>query len=304
MTAYPPDWQVHHSSQIVGFGTPTFADADIVALLCVTVFPTGLLAGDIRISLSGSVLLCTPAPLQSILSLPAPFDSYTFRYDVPLHDATPRPNMTTSEWLDFATLLRRRTVLLFDDAGNPVEVDTILPLLTEVGTRKTVVGASLRWAVAATPAGHLVLRLQAIPLPASLIPPSMTVDNTVTTSIIDFPLITELFDGSHLSGPVPTFFSTDPTAARAALAADPRAAHALIIRVHKRFLLMSSRTPRRSPGTSGSISVPPVAPRRLEAPPTWSVRPLRNDPAQRIPCVGPLSLKPVSLPITHVHRVF
>ena len=69
----------------------------------------------------------------------------------------------------------------------------------------------------------------------------MTVDNTVTTSIIDFPLITELFDGSHLSGPVPTFFSTDPTAARAALAADPRAAHTLIVRVHKRFLLMEQQ---------------------------------------------------------------
>ena len=153
----------------------------------------------------------------------------------------PRLNMTTSEWLDFATLLRRRSLLLFDDAGNPVEVDTVLPLLTEVGTRKTVAGASLRWAVAATPAGHLVLRLQSLPLPASLIPPNMTVDNTVTSSIINFSLITELFDGSHLSGPVPTFFSVNLVAARAALAADPRAAHALIVRVHKRFLLIEQQ---------------------------------------------------------------
>ena len=196
---------------------------------------------DIRISLSGSVLLCAHTPLNSILTLPAPVDSYSFQYDVPLQDAIPRPNMTTSEWLDFATLLRRRTILVFDDTGTQVEVDKILPLLTEVGTRKTVVGASLRWAVAATPAGHLVLRLQALPLPASLIPPNMTVDNTVTTSIMDFPLVTELFDGSYLSGPVPTMFSTDPVAARAALAADPRAAHALIVRVHKRFLLMEQQ---------------------------------------------------------------
>ena len=62
MTAYPPDWQVHHNSQIIGFGTPTFADADIVAILCVTVTPNGHLTGDIRISLSGSVLLCAPSP--------------------------------------------------------------------------------------------------------------------------------------------------------------------------------------------------------------------------------------------------
>ena len=59
MTTFPPDWQGHHDSQLVGFGTPTFADADIVTICCIKVNPDCRLADSIRISLSGTVLLCT-----------------------------------------------------------------------------------------------------------------------------------------------------------------------------------------------------------------------------------------------------
>ena len=146
--------------------------------------------------------------------------------------------MTTTAWLDFANLLSHQDVLLFEAQAAPVDPATALPLLTDISTRKTVVGASVHWAVVTQPAGNLVLCLQTLPLPANLVPPNMTVDNTVATFLLDFPLIIEQFDGEFLSGPVPTFFCSDPVAALAALVADPRAAHAMIPRVHKRFLLM------------------------------------------------------------------
>ena len=63
---------------------------------------------------------------------------------------------------------------------------------------------------------------EALPIetpPANLVPPNMTVDNTVATFLLDFPLIIEQFDGEFLSGPVPTFFCSDPVAALAALVA-------------------------------------------------------------------------------------
>ena len=90
MTAFPTEWQVHHDSQLVGFGTPTFADSDIAAICCVKLNPNGRLADSIRVSLSGTVLLCTRLPLSSLLNLPAPHNDYMFQYDVPLMDATPR----------------------------------------------------------------------------------------------------------------------------------------------------------------------------------------------------------------------
>ena len=153
-------------------------------------------------------------------------------------DASPHENMTTTAWIDVATLLSRRDILLCDAQAAPVDPAIVLPLLTDFGSQKTVVGASVRWAVVAQPASNLVLCLQTLPLPANLVHPNMTVDNTVTTLLLDFPLIAEQFDGEFLSGPVPTFFCSDPVAARAALVADPRAAHAMIARVHKKFLLM------------------------------------------------------------------
>ena len=51
--------------------------------------------------------------------------------------------MTITAWFDFATLLACRSVLLFDAQSEPVDTTTVLPLLTDVGTRKTVVGMSV-----------------------------------------------------------------------------------------------------------------------------------------------------------------
>ena len=77
---------------------------------------------------------------------------------------------------------------------------------------------------------------------AFFLPPALFVDNTVSVLVQDFVVNAEYFDGAHLNGPVPAFFSMEPAGARAAFNADPHAAHALIAPLHKRFLLMEQLT--------------------------------------------------------------
>lgn len=238
MSEFPPEWEVYGAAEYELFGQAPLADAGIVATLCIQVSPAGRVIDHFKITLSGSVLLDVNLPLATLLPLPAPHDEYLFHFQVGLQAASPREDLTTSDWLDFETLLSRRTMLITDQAGENVDAAVVLALLNSTGTRRQAVGASIRWAVVGTPSGHLRLRLQSLPLPISFLPPALFVDNTVSVLVQEFLLHGEYFDGAFLNGPVPAFFSDEPVAARAALSADPHAAHAVIARLHKRFLLM------------------------------------------------------------------
>ena len=128
--------------------------------------------------------------------------------------------MVTTAWLDLEDLLRKRSIVTMTSNQEQLEPAVILGLLNKTGPRKSAVGACLRWAVASYPAGKLQLQLQSLPIPASFLSPAMTVNNTVSVLIHSLPLVAEYFDGSALACLVPAFFSADPPAARASLAAD------------------------------------------------------------------------------------
>ena len=75
-----------------------------------------------------------------------------------------RRNMTTTDWLDVLELLSANDMTVANEAGEPVENQVVVEALNNI-TDKSANSASLRWAVAISPANKLELQLQCLPAP-------------------------------------------------------------------------------------------------------------------------------------------
>ena len=107
MSEFPPEWEVYGMEEYDRFGTAPLADAGIVVTLCIQVTPAGRAINHFKLTLSGSILLDVNLPLSTLLVLPPPHNEYLFHFQVALQAAAPREDLTTSDWLNFETLLSR-----------------------------------------------------------------------------------------------------------------------------------------------------------------------------------------------------
>jgi hypothetical protein len=101
---------------------------------------------------------------------------------------------------------------------------------------KTGLGASLRWAIGATPTATLQLKLQALLTRARYLNLcSLKADNAVSILVRVVPLRCEFFNGSDHSIPVPYFFTPDQEASFTLMKANSDPAYHAIAALNARI---------------------------------------------------------------------
>jgi hypothetical protein len=135
--------------------------------------------------------------------------------------------MASSAWFDGELAIRSNHLSVFTPDGQPDEEDSVLALFT--ADKRSVVGASLRWAVVVGDDCRPALMLQSLPLAENslMAKPQLRGDAPPIISLGSVPLACVMFDGGAAAGPVPIIacleeerpaFAGDPLSARGAAA--------------------------------------------------------------------------------------
>jgi hypothetical protein len=157
----------------------------------------------------------SPLPVNLMgITLVAAFD---------LSDILPRQNAFSTEWWDVLELIRKKTIQILDKDKTPTDPEPVIKYLTDEASRKANIGASLRWALAATESRELLYELQALPVPPKLLnKQNLKTDNVVSVLLCPIHLDMEVFpdDGRAPLGPLPRLFTEDRSGLRDYLQSD------------------------------------------------------------------------------------
>ncbi len=130
----------------------------------------GRIIDHFRVALGGSEIIKVNFTTNSIF-LVENTPAVKLSHEIWPRDIQIRRNMTSSEWLDVATLLASRDVSVTTDGPPDAEVpDGNTALLAAMdGQPKPLVSASIRWAVCAGIDGRMELVLQTFPSTAAIL---------------------------------------------------------------------------------------------------------------------------------------
>ena len=162
---FPPgDWYIFEA---VNFETaPPRNAAEICVEVMAQVRPNGRVMDHWRIATGGTSMLKTSVDLATIIPAAAVLPKCTLTYEMWPADIGIRRNMTTSQWLDFLTIIAANEITAVDEANQPVESKTIVDNLKALPA-KSVISAAIRWAVCVSEQGLLEIQLQALPAAVS-----------------------------------------------------------------------------------------------------------------------------------------
>jgi hypothetical protein len=134
-----------------------------------------------------------------------------------------RPNCLTSKWEDIETLVGRERILVESPWESQPQNSKFRELLASAKSKDDRSGASVRWAVQATPRGELRLVLQGLPSPSRTLrlDPRLSADDSRTIHLESFETETDEKPDAPGRGPVPVLFARDPTAVEDSLARHP-----------------------------------------------------------------------------------
>jgi len=200
--------------------------------------------GAFRISLAGDEAPNAVIPLSRILyPTPPQLSNLAVVIVCSSEVMQPQQNSTASAWKDLADLLKERAALVRDSQDEIVDPSQLIAHLLDPASKKANIGASIRWAIAASTTQSLQLELQMLPAPARLLnKQNLKQDNAVSVLLAVFPINTDMFDGDDVAGPVPIFFVADRYAALASLAADHSGLLEDIRAINEKFLMMEHLT--------------------------------------------------------------
>jgi len=138
---------------------------------------------------------------------------------------------------------RRRVLVTVDNAGNPIPADEFRARLAPAPGAAADVGASIRWAVTASPEMTLQLEMHYLPAPLHIVLNlGLDIDNTPVVLLIAEPLAADLFDGTTHAGIVPLFFAPVVDAALLTVCGDPAFAHNMVKELNNLVLHMTHRS--------------------------------------------------------------
>jgi hypothetical protein len=148
--------------------------------------------------------------------LPDNLKACYLEYHCPNEFATPPDGSTATAWQDVEQMLRDKSAVITDDAGQLVQADQVITWLAKSGTEKRDGGASLRWMVAVCDeSGFIQLELQSMPATAKFLNKGqLKGENAVSVLVGVVELYTDVFESEVVAGPVPIFFSNVPGAAK------------------------------------------------------------------------------------------
>jgi hypothetical protein len=240
MSSFPTDWRVFPSSGFEDFShLPQLIREDgRTLILMLRLDASHSYAGDFRIRFVGGAAASFQIALVHIIpSTPEHLHGIYLDFTGDNDDVSPPRNSTSTAWMDVEELIRSRVVTLSLADKSPVDPAELLAYLQSTSTEKEPSGAAVRWAVDVDSNRQFTLQLQTLPSPAKLLQKShLQGENAVSVLLGSVPVRVELFDDPTIDGPVPIFFSDDPTGSSSFLTDHPVAVREDISGVNARFL--------------------------------------------------------------------
>jgi hypothetical protein len=138
-------------------------------------------------------------------------EGFKLIYDLRGQDIDIRPNCMASKWEDLDTLVGRERILVFSPDGDDVLNAAFREKLAAERLRHERLGASIRWAVQATPRGDMRLILQGLPGEARALrtEPRLVGDECATIHLDVFEAEADLQMEPRSRGPIPVLFARD-----------------------------------------------------------------------------------------------
>jgi hypothetical protein len=125
--------------------------------------PNGRILDHYRVTLGGSRILDVTFPIAKLTNIPAAA-TWQARHQVWPRDIEIRRNMTTSAWVDLATLVSANNTVVTDERDEPVQPERFVETF-----RVIQAGAAIRFAVVVADDNNMQLQLQGMPAaPATL----------------------------------------------------------------------------------------------------------------------------------------
>jgi len=283
----PPVWQIFSADEYAAYEVPAAQDEHLGFHLLMCLSAQHRFTGAFRLCLFGGGELSVTPPLADVLyPLPPEFAHLSLMFVASPREIQLQQNSVSTAWVDVVDMIRDGSALVAN--GDDVHEDStpLVAYLLDPATKKANVGASVRWAVAATADKEIRLELQLLPVPARLLnKQNLRQDNAVSVLLKSVRIRTEMFSGGQVLGPVPLLFVPDRQAAANHLQSDPVGVKADIKALNERFLLMEHmsmgeavayiqgrhRSAKGTPvfiASSGGTAAPKRA--RLQAPDTAS----------------------------------
>jgi hypothetical protein len=150
-------------------------------------------------------------------------EGYRLDYEVRGEDIEIRPNSLASKWEDLETLIGRERILVSEPDGSDILNSRFREKLSSAKLDDDRLGASVRWAVQASPRGELKLVLQGLPATARALraEPRLAADDTAAIHLDIFETDSNLQKSGPSRGPIPVLFARDPEAVHEALVLHP-----------------------------------------------------------------------------------
>jgi hypothetical protein len=140
---------------------------ELGAELLVQARPSGRLQDHFRFVVDGTTFLTAEIP-SCKLFLSDMLPSVIVKIQLRPREIGIRQNLTTSEWVDVIDKLKSKDFLLAEEAeGDDENANWDFITILEAAADKAEVSASIRWAIAATQDGTLILELQCLPATAA-----------------------------------------------------------------------------------------------------------------------------------------
>jgi hypothetical protein len=216
MAEFPADWDIFEEDEFATHDVSGQLEDPMAVSTLLKLDKNGKSTGVFRLALSGGGIVDIPIPATDILHKPPPTIAdmvikLSFRAD----KLTIATNSATSYWRDLLALLRSTVATVTDLNGDTISSDSLISYLDDLAKSedKSTLGASIRFAVAASEDGALQLEVQSLPMQARyLTKAALKRDNCVSVLQGFFPLHADMFAGSNPGGPIPLFFAPDRNA--------------------------------------------------------------------------------------------
>jgi hypothetical protein len=237
---FPTDWNVYPEDEYPAFQRVDTEDEDRSLLVFMRLNANHEPSGRFRIFMFGGGGIDIRIPFTKLIpAIPPHLQHLSLLLAFDIEEMTPVADLVVTQWEDVAEMLQMKTAALLDHNDKSVHPAEMIKFLSTPSTDKIPAGAAIRWAVAADENRILQLELQYLPAQAKYLQKAyLKGENSVSVLLGRYPLNTNYFDGTVISGPVPYFFAADPETAAAHLLENPNILHQGIAEVNSRFLLM------------------------------------------------------------------
>ena len=268
---FPTEWRVLPSTGFEDFtNISDISNANRTMVVMMLLNERHRYTGTFRIRYVGGEAVTFRIPAAHILPrLPDQFQDSYFEFTGDNDDVSPPRGSTTTSWMDLEELVRMRVVLMTKEDRTEINPADLLQYMQSTVTDKEPVGASVRWTADVDNGRSFRLQLQCLPTPAKYLQKAhLQGENSVSVVLGGIPVDTVLFDDPTIEGPVPLFFSDNPTAAASYLQDHPVTVREDIAAVNARFLshetlsmsdaMQFLRKHRRA--AKGTQAFPPIRP--------------------------------------------